>query len=69
MFKTVCCALFTVYICLTFKMWVFFRLIGKGMAEANCWKYKIRRNEPGLNPPVLCLPCTCLDYKSEKMAF
>lgn len=50
-------------------MWVFFRLIGKGMAEANCWKYKIRRNEPGLNPPVLCLPCTCLDYKSEKMAF
>jgi len=36
-------------------MWVFFRLIGKCMAKANCWKYKIRRNEPGLNPPVLWL--------------
>lgn len=63
------CTLFTIYICLTFEKWVFFRLIGKGMAKANIYKYKIRRNESGLNAPVLCLPCTYLDYKSERMVF
>lgn len=58
-----CCALFTIYICLTFKTWVYFRLIGKCIATTNRWKWKIRRNESGLRPPVPCLPC--LDSKSE----
>lgn len=50
-----CCALFTIYICLTFKTRVYFRLIGKCMAKTNWWKCRIRRKESGVNPSVPCL--------------
>lgn len=64
-----CRSLYNLYMFNLQTMGIFFRLIGKCMAKANCWKYKLRRNESGLNPPVLCLPRTCLDYKWERMAF